>query len=62
LDAAVAAAALVCFFGAAVCDKALPAADFDALPVDSDDNVCDAFVATCSLVTFEFFLAMNFLL
>ena len=46
LDAAVAAFALVCFFGASVCDNALPAADLDALLVDPDESVCDAFFAT----------------
>ncbi|WP_197230976.1 hypothetical protein [Novipirellula artificiosorum] len=58
LDAAVAAVLLVCFFGAPVCDNALPAADLDVLPVEPDDSVVDAFFATGLLVTFEFFFAM----
>ena len=58
LDAAVAAFALVCFFGASVCDNALPAADLDALLVDPDESVCDAFFATGLLVTFEDFFTM----
>lgn len=58
LDAAVAAFGLVSLFGAPVCDRALPAADLDVLPVDPDDSVCDAFVAAGLLVTLEAFFAM----
>lgn len=59
-DAADAAAFPVCFFGAAFCDNALPAADFDALLVDFDFRVFEAFRAAGLLVTFELRLAIFF--
>ena len=51
LDAALAAALEVCFFGAPVCDRALPAAVFEPLPVDALLSVCDAFEAAFEPVT-----------
>lgn len=53
-DAAVAAFGDVCFFGAFVWDKALPAADFEAFPVDLLVRVFEALPAVFGLVTFLF--------
>jgi hypothetical protein len=53
-DAALAAFGEVCFLGAFVWDKALPAADFEAFPVDLLVNVFDAFFAAFGLVIFLF--------
>lgn len=51
LDAALAALADVTLGGAAVCDKALAAADFDLAPVDSLRMTLDAFVEALAPVT-----------
>jgi hypothetical protein len=54
-EAAVAALVPVCFFGAFVCDNALPADVFTSLLVEVF-NVFDALLATLGLVTFLFIL------
>ncbi len=61
-DAELAAFLDVTFFGAFVCDKALPAATFDFLPVDLLLSVVDAFFAALGLVTFCFDMILSFLL
>lgn|GEM_PF-3148700 len=59
LEAAVAALDDVCFLGAEVCDKALPDAAFEALPVLFDVKLEDAFDATFLLVTFLFIMLIT---
>jgi hypothetical protein len=54
LDAAVAALGEVCLAGAAFCDKALPAADFDFGDVDRLLSVDEEFFAALELVVFRF--------
>ncbi|MCX6177778.1 MAG: hypothetical protein NT163_00085 [Chlorobiales bacterium] len=51
-EAAVAAFALVCFFGDLVCDNALAAAALELVPVDLLVRVFDALVAAFDPVTF----------
>ena len=58
LDAVDAACLLLCLEGALVCDRALPAADFEALPVDFDVRVREDLLAAFLLVTFVVFLAI----
>ena len=61
LDAALAALFEVTFFGAFVCDRALPAEVLDFDPVDLLRSVFDAFFAAFGLVTFDFaiFILLN---
>ena len=53
-DAALEASALVCFFGALVWLKELPAAVLDDVPVLPERKVLDALLAAFLLVTFLF--------
>ena len=59
-DAALAAFLDVTFWGAFVCERALPAAVFDFFPVDLLLSVPEAFFAALGLVTFDFFIVKSF--
>lgn len=58
-DAALAAFLPVVSFLVLDCVNALPAADFDALPVSFDDSVFAAACAALGLVCFDFAIALS---
>lgn len=61
-EAAVAAVADVVLLGDEVCDRALPAADLDVVPVDLLPRTLEALVAARGLVTLEAMICSKLLI